>query len=106
MNRYSEAGGRRRRALPAAAIFKAIPWRQRFNAVFLGSCRHCIGSNWFWYCNSPWGCHVEYDADMDLHDENGLPRTAPVSADTTQLFLFQHREKWFPAGTLPKQGVG
>jgi catechol 2,3-dioxygenase-like lactoylglutathione lyase family enzyme len=38
---------------------------------FWGPGRHKMGSNWFWYFNSPLGCHVEYDADMDLHDEAG-----------------------------------
>ncbi len=32
---------------------------------FWGPGRHQFGSNWFWYFNSPLGCHVEYDADMD-----------------------------------------
>ena len=73
---------------------------------FWGPGRHYMGSNWFWYFNSPLGCHVEYDADMDLHDENWAPRSAPVGVDTTQLFLFQHRDKWFPAGPPPQPGGG
>ena len=73
---------------------------------FWGPGRHYMGSNWFWYFNSPLGCHVEYDADMDLHDENWTPRSAQVGADTTQLFLFQHRDKWFPSGPPPQQGGG
>jgi catechol 2,3-dioxygenase-like lactoylglutathione lyase family enzyme len=73
---------------------------------FWGPGRHYMGSNWFWYFNSPLGCHVEYDADMDLHDDSWKPRSAPAGADTTQLFLFQHREKWFPAGPPPKSAVG
>ena len=35
---------------------------------FWGPGRHVFGSNWFWYFNSPMGV-IEYDADMDLHDE-------------------------------------
>ena len=73
---------------------------------FWGPGRHYMGSNWFWYFDSPLGCHVEYDADMDLHDDGWVPRSAPASADTTQLFLFQHREKWFPAGPPIKPPVG
>ncbi|WEE79793.1 VOC family protein [Comamonas testosteroni] len=65
---------------------------------FWGPGRHIFGSNWFWYFNSPLGCHVEYDADMDLHDESWQPREAPMGADGSQLFLFQHREKWAPGG--------
>ncbi len=68
---------------------------------FWGPGRHLFGSNWFWYFNSPFGCHIEYDADMDLHDENWVPREANVGTDTTQLFLFQAKEKWFPAGGPP-----
>ena len=66
--------------------------------TFWGPGRHLFGSNWFWYFNSPLGCHVEYDADMDLHDDDWVAREAPINADTSQLFLFQSREKWFPSG--------
>ncbi|WP_159912265.1 VOC family protein [Pantoea sp. 18069] len=68
---------------------------------FWGPGRHRFGSNWFWYFNSPLGCHVEYDADMDLHDEHWAAREAPMGADASQLFLFQHREKWAPGGPPP-----
>lgn len=68
---------------------------------FWGPGRHLFGSNWFWYFNSPLGCHVEYDADMDLHDDAWTARVAPMGADSSQLFLFQHREKWAPGGGPP-----
>ena len=68
---------------------------------FWGPGRHMLGSNWFWYFNSPLGCHVEYDADMDLHDDRWAARDVPMGADTSQLFLFQHREKWAPGGPPP-----
>jgi catechol 2,3-dioxygenase-like lactoylglutathione lyase family enzyme len=68
---------------------------------FWGPGRHKFGSNWFWYFNSPLGCHVEYDADMDLHDAEWTARTAPMSADASQLFLFQSRDKWAPGGPPP-----
>jgi len=70
--------------------------------TFWGPGRHVFGSNWFWYFNSPLGCHVEYDADMDLHDDSWEPREAPSTADSSQLFLFTRREKWFPSGAPPK----
>lgn len=70
---------------------------------FWGPGRHRFGSNWFWYFNSPLGCHVEYDADMDLHDESWTAREAPMGADSSQLFLFQHRENWAPSGPPPKK---
>jgi catechol 2,3-dioxygenase-like lactoylglutathione lyase family enzyme len=68
---------------------------------FWGPGRHRFGSNWFWYFNSPLGCHVEYDADMDLHDDEWLARAAPMGADASQLFLLEHREKWAPGGPPP-----
>lgn len=81
---------------------------QRFAAKgwtsFWGPGRHLFGSNWFWYFNSPLGCHIEYDADMDKHDDAWAARLAPMSADNSQLFLFAHREKWAPSGPPPKRG--
>lgn len=71
---------------------------------FWGPGRHLLGSNWFWYFNSPLGCHIEYDADMDKHDDEWAARQAPMSADNSQLFLFASREKWAPSGPPPKQG--
>ena len=68
---------------------------------FWGPGRHKFGSNWFWYFNSPLGCHVEYDADMDLHDDSWTAREAPMGADASQVFLFQFREKWAPGGPPP-----
>jgi catechol 2,3-dioxygenase-like lactoylglutathione lyase family enzyme len=73
---------------------------------FWGPGRHLFGSNWFWYFNSPLGCHIEYDADMDLHDHSWAARTAPMGADTSQLFLFQQREKWAPSGGPPPDAAG
>jgi len=68
---------------------------------FWGPGKHLFGSNWFWYFNSPFGCHVEYDADMDVHDDAWEPRDAPSTADTSQLFLLQARDKWQPGGGSP-----
>ncbi|PPC75744.1 glyoxalase [Pokkaliibacter plantistimulans] len=69
---------------------------------FWGPGRHIFGSNWFWYFNSPLGCHIEYDADMDKHDDEWAARQAPLSADTSQLFLFTGAAKWVPGGPPPK----
>jgi len=66
--------------------------------TFWGPGRHIFGSNWFWYFNSPVGCHVEYDADMDLHDDDWVAREADIEADTSQIFLFTLRDNWFPSG--------
>lgn len=69
--------------------------------TFWGPGRHIFGSNWFWYFNSPVGCHVEYDADMDLHDDSWVAREAGIGADTSQIFLFSLRDNWFPGGGPP-----
>ncbi len=71
---------------------------------FWGPGRHQLGSNWFWYFNSPLGCHVEYDADMDLHDGDWTPRELPMGAEASQHFLFQYRDKWAPGGPTPGPG--
>lgn len=72
---------------------------------FWGPGRHRMGSNWFWYFNSPLGCHVEYDADMDIHDDSWTGREVPMSPDASQLFLFQSRDKWAPGGPPPGGGA-
>ncbi|KQT44545.1 glyoxalase [Aureimonas sp. Leaf454] len=65
---------------------------------FWGPGRHKFGSNWFWYFNSPLGCRVEYDADMDKHDNSWVAREAPIGPEASQMFLLQWREKWAPGG--------
>lgn len=72
--------------------------------AFWGPGRHIFGSNWFWYFNSPLACHIEMDADMDLHDENWQPRVAPMGADASQAFLMRHRNKWSPGKDTPHNG--
>lgn len=68
---------------------------------FWGPGRHTFGSNWFWYFHSPLGCRFEYDADMDLMDKSWTPREKPAVTDSTQVYLFQAREKWAPLGPPP-----
>jgi catechol 2,3-dioxygenase-like lactoylglutathione lyase family enzyme len=70
---------------------------------FWGPGRHKFGSNWFWYFKSPLGCNVEFDADMDTHDDDWVPREAPMGPEAAQAFLFQYRDKWAP-GPGPKPG--
>jgi catechol 2,3-dioxygenase-like lactoylglutathione lyase family enzyme len=70
---------------------------------YWGPGRHKLGSNWFWYFNSPFGCRMEYDADMDLHDDHWTPRAVPMGADGSQVFLFQARERWVPGGPTAKE---
>ncbi|WDS35031.1 VOC family protein [Pseudoxanthomonas sp.] len=68
---------------------------------FWGPGRHIFGSNYFWYFNSPFGGAIEYDADMDLHDDSWVPREVDAAEDTSQIFLFEHRPLWFPRGGDP-----
>jgi len=63
---------------------------------FWGPGRHILGSNYFWYFNSPMGVHVEYDADMDLHDDTWQARELLSSADTSQIFNFTLTANWQP----------
>lgn len=65
---------------------------------FWGPGRHKFGSNWFWYFKSPLGCNVEFDADMDTHDDDWAPREAPMGPEASQAFLMQWRAKWAPGG--------
>ena len=71
---------------------------------FWGPGRHVFGSNWFWYFNSPFGCHIEMDADMDLLDNTWVPRVASLGADTSQAFLMRRRDKWFPGPGSSEHG--
>ncbi|WP_321337250.1 VOC family protein [Breoghania sp.] len=70
--------------------------------TFWGPGRHNFGSNWFWYFNSPMGVHMEYDADMDKHDETWKPRIAEATAETSQMFLLEAVKLWFPNGEPPQ----
>ena len=72
---------------------------------FWGPGRHKMGSNWFWYFNSPLATHIEYDADMDRHDDAWTARSVPMSADASQAFLLQARDKWMPGGPPPGAGT-
>ena len=86
---------------PTEVLLAGTRFVEKGYQSFWGPGRHKFGSNWFWYFNSPLGCHVEYDADMDLHDDQWAAREAPMGADASQLFLFQYREKWAPSGPPP-----
>ncbi len=90
---------------PGAVLQAGSRLQAKGHASFWGPGRHRMGSNWFWYFKGPLGCNIEYDADMDLHDDAWTPRAVPMSADASQLFLFQEREKWIPAGG-PPPGAG
>ncbi|MFT4190623.1 MAG: VOC family protein [Comamonas sp.] len=73
-------------------------WRfaQKGYKSFWGPGRHVMGSNFFWYFNSPFGGTMEFDADMDQHDDSWQPRAMPPGAENSQIFLFEYRPKWAP----------
>ncbi|RPH30186.1 glyoxalase [Buttiauxella warmboldiae] len=81
---------------PTELMMAGSRFVQKGYQSFWGPGRHRLGSNWFWYFNSPFGCHIEYDADMDLHDNDWQPREAMPGADNSQYFLLAPREKWAP----------
>lgn len=70
---------------------------------FWGPGRHKLGSNWFWYFNSPFLCRMELDADMDQHDASWKPRELGLTPDIAQVFMFEARPRWTP---VPGPGPG
>lgn len=83
---------------PTTAIRRGYELVEKGYESFWGPGRHIMGSNWFWYFNSPLGCKVELDADMDKHDSQWQPREVPISKDASQAFLLSYTEKWMPGG--------
>lgn len=72
-------------------------FRDLGHVSFWGPGRHSFGSNWFWYFDSPLGCRFEYDADMDKHDDDWVPREKPLHADSAQAYLMEMlEENWAP----------
>lgn len=89
---------------PQELMTAGIAFDKKGYSSFWGPGRHIMGSNWFWYFNSPLGCRFEYDADMDVHDKSWQPRSVPGVTDSTQAYLLQLREKWSPLGPPPGAG--
>jgi catechol 2,3-dioxygenase-like lactoylglutathione lyase family enzyme len=89
---------------PSEVMQNGTRFLEKGYQAFWGPGRHIFGSNWFWYFNSPFGCHLEMDADMDLHDANWQPREAALGADASQAFLLRHRQNWMPGPGTPVQG--
>lgn len=85
-------------ANPSDLLLAGKRFQDKGYESFWGPGRHIFGSNWFWYFNSPMGVHVEYDADMDLHDDSWEPRACESSADASQIFNFTLAENWMPGG--------
>lgn len=85
-------------ANPSDLLLAGKRFQDKGYESFWGPGRHIYGSNWFWYFNSPMGVHVEYDADMDLHDDSWVPRETVSSADASQIFNFTLAKNWMPGG--------
>lgn len=90
---------------PTDVILNGTRFVEKGYQPFWGPGRHIFGSNWFWYFNSPFACHIEMDADMDLHDQNWNARVGGLSADNSQAFLLRTQKKWFPGPGAPKNGA-
>lgn len=89
---------------PTEMIQNGTQFIEKDYQAFWGPGRHIFGSNWFWYFKSPFGCNIEMDADMDLHDKSWTPRVDDISSDTSQAFLLRYREKWSPNPLSPPEG--
>jgi catechol 2,3-dioxygenase-like lactoylglutathione lyase family enzyme len=61
-----------------------------------GPGRHIFGSNYFWYFDSPFGGKIEFDADMDIHDDAWEPRVFSATPETAQIYVFKAAEKYLP----------
>lgn len=51
-----------------------------------GPGRHIYGSNHFWYFKTPFGGAIEYDADMDIVDDDWVPRETQMGPDTAAVW--------------------
>lgn len=65
-----------------------------------GPGRHLLGSNWFWYFDSPFGCKIAYDADMARRAECIEVRETAMTPDRPQFPLFAAPDRWAPRAPL------
>lgn len=81
----------------ANEVFKAgWEFARKGYKTYWGPGRHVLGSNYFWYFYSPFGCPMEMDADMDTHNDEWVPRRWPINEDTTQTWVANFHEKYVP----------
>ena len=78
---------------PTEVLSDGYAFVQKGYESYWGSGRHRFGSNWFWYFNTPMGCHIESDADMEQHNDDWNPRIAPGVMDNSQIFHFHWCEQ-------------
>jgi len=88
---------------PTALMLAGNRMRNKGYETFWGPGRHKFGSNWFWYFKSPFGCAIEYDADMDRLDEDWIARELPAHPEHAQAFLLKAIDKWAPGGPPPSE---
>jgi hypothetical protein len=55
--------------------------------------RQILGSNWFWYFDSPFGCLMEMVADMDLRDDSWVPKVEMADEAPLQSLVLQFKLK-------------
>jgi catechol 2,3-dioxygenase-like lactoylglutathione lyase family enzyme len=86
---------------PTEVLLNGKYFTEKGYQSFWGPGRHQMGGNWFWYFNSPFGCRIELDADMDQLDASWKAREWPMGADKSQVFLFAYRKTWAPGPDSP-----
>jgi hypothetical protein len=52
-----------------------------------GPGRHIFGSNHFWYFKSPFGGNLEYDADIDVVDDQWVARETFIGPAAAAVWL-------------------
>jgi catechol 2,3-dioxygenase-like lactoylglutathione lyase family enzyme len=70
----------------AGMAFAAKGWE-----TLWGPGRHVFGANHFWYFNSPFGGKIEFDADMDVVDDNWSPREAMPGPKSAAVWATQYQ---------------
>lgn len=79
--------------------------RKRGWTPMMGPGRHVIGSNFFWYFNSPCGGAMELTADMDRADDNWVTGEWEFVPQNTMAYAMDHKP--LPGhGPIPPKPIG
>lgn len=70
----------------AGMAFAAKGWQ-----TLWGPGRHVFGANHFWYFDSPFGGKIEFDADMDVVDDEWAPREALPGPKSASVWATQYQ---------------
>jgi catechol 2,3-dioxygenase-like lactoylglutathione lyase family enzyme len=65
-----------------------------------GPGRHLLGSNWFWYFDSPFGCKIAYDAELEQRTERLEVRETTMTPDRPEFTMFAAPDCWVPRVAL------